>query len=184
MKILIACCLAVLMACSSIDAAEQPAGDRQDFYLLLSGLLNVNQDEYVYTDNTGKVNVDELMMFKALEKIYVANIEPDLDNNRFSVERLKVVMFFAFYAEQRNASAFQEYLAADLMPIYLANKKTFVSILQELPFLAAANCARLSAYFGHEGLHLDQKPSFVKDNQAFLQQQLGGSQYDQCMRFF
>ncbi|BFM10709.1 hypothetical protein R50072_08620 [Simiduia litorea] len=184
MKNLIACCLVVLVACASIDAAEQPSGDTQDFYLLLSGLLNVNQDEYVFIDSSGKTAVDELKMFKALEQIYITNIEPDLNDNSFSVERLKLVMFFAFYAEQRNASAFQEYLAADLMPIYLGNKNTFVKILKELPFLTAANCARLNAYFGHEGMNEDKKPDFIKTNKALFQQTLESTQYSQCMTFF
>jgi len=158
--------------------------EAEDFHLLLSSLLAINAEQFSYTDDQGKTRSDPLKQFKALENIYIKNIKPDLKNNKFSEKQLKIVLFFSFYAINRNSAAFREYLAADLMPIYLENTDSFLEILSELPFLIESNCDRLNAYFGFEGKHLGEKDQFIKNNEPKFQQHLGEVQMELCFGNF
>ncbi len=184
MKYLLVYSLIFLFSCSNINATETSLNEEHDFHTLLSNLLKVNQDKYTYLDQSGKKHPDSLKMFKELERIYIKNIEPDLEGGKFSPKRLKIIMYFSFYSYVNKSSAFQGYLASDLMPIYTDNNKIFLQILKEFPFLIPSNCNRLNAYFGHEGNNEDKKPSFIIANKKLLSQYLSDDQYNLCMRSF
>ena len=143
-----------------------------DFYVLMSELLNINNNRYQYKDKDGHLLNDSLRMFKELEATYIKYIDPDLENNRFSNKRLKIVAFFSFYAYHRNSAAINEYLASDLVPIYAQNRSQFLEILSELPFLIVPNCNRLNAYFGFEGKNMEGKPKFLSDNEQLIKSSL------------
>ncbi|MGH1470352.1 MAG: hypothetical protein ACRBCS_04115 [Cellvibrionaceae bacterium] len=124
-----------LTACSSVKkpiSSENSAfyfvesqNEKHSYYVILSHLLNINNNRYQYTDSEGVRRVDELTSFKELEAIYSSAIKPDIENNRYSLKQLKIIMLLAFYAEERNSAAFNEYLAADLMPLYRSNPSDF-----------------------------------------------------------
>ena len=175
--------LMFLCACSSINAQDNSSDEQQDFYVLLSNLLKLNSMDYTYTDSDGKKHPDRLKAFKDLERIYIKNIEADMPNEMFSSKRLKIVMYFSYYSKISNSAALLEYLAADLKPIYSANKETFLEILRELPFLLPSNCERLGAYFGHEGKNEEKEKQFVKNNKSIFSKYLGVEQASQCIKY-
>ena len=173
-----------LSACSSHDASENPSSIDNEYYILLSSLLNVNEGRYFYIDEHGVKKSDSLKVFKELERVYIENIEPDLPNNKFTPERLKIIMFFSFYSHERSSAGFQEYLAADLLPIFNNNKETFVLILKELPFLIQSNCNRLNEYFGHEGNNANKKPDFITNNKQLFSDYLNSDELRLCFSNF
>ncbi len=172
------------MACSNIHATNPEYDEKHDYHILLSSLLNVNEDNFTYLDENGMKQPDSLKLFKELERIYSRNIKPDLPNEQFSKEKLKVIMYFSFYAHENNSAAFQEYLAEDLMPIYLNNMDSFSAVMKELPFLIDSNCNRLNAYFGHEGKNEDKKNSFIANKIKLLSKNLTNDQYKKCVSNF
>lgn len=184
MKHLIVLSTFLLMACSNINASNQTHSEENDYHNLLSSLLNVNENKYTYSDDNGVKQPDSLKLFKELERIYSRNIEPDQPNGQTSEKRLKVIMYFSFYAQAKNSGAFQEYLAEDLMPLYLNNMDSFSAVMKELPFLIDSNCNRLNAYFGHEGKNEEKKHDFVNHNAQKLTQYLSGDQKKVCMSNF
>lgn len=184
MKYIILFSFICLSACSSLDASEKSSSIENQYYILLSSLLNVNESRHIYIDEHGKKQPDSLKAFKELERVYIENIEPDLSNNKFTPERLKIIMFFSFYSHEKNSAAFQEYLAADLAPIYNNNKETFVQILKELPFLIQSNCNRLNAYFGHEGNNANKKPGFITKNKQSFSNYLNSDELSLCFSNF
>ncbi|MCP4471177.1 MAG: hypothetical protein GY815_10905, partial [Gammaproteobacteria bacterium] len=161
MKYTIIIWLILVSACSNLKSEE---GHYDEYSILLSSLLNVNEGVFTYIDEKGNKQPDELKKFKELERIYIKNISPDLTNNKFSNKRLKIIMFYSFYSFEKKSAAFQEYLAADLMPIYISNPDSFLKILNELPFLIKSNCNRLNANFGFEGKNTYNKSNFLKQN--------------------
>lgn len=181
MKSIVLILLIVISACSSINASEKY---QNEYSTLLSSLLNINEGKYTFIDAKGKEQPDALKIFKELERIYIKSIKPDLTNNKFSTKRLKIVMFYAFYAHEKKSGAFQEYLASDLMPIYIENKDEFLQILKQLPFLTLSNCNRLNAYFGFEGKNIGNKSIFLKQNRAYFKNNLNTKQYEICIDRF
>lgn len=181
MKYTIIIWLILLTACSNSNASE-PRHD--EYSILLSSLLNINEEKYTYVDEKGKNQPDSLKKFKELERIYINNITPDLANDKFSNKRLKIIMFYSFYSLTNNSAAFQEYLATDLMPIYSDNSDVFLRILNELPFLIQSNCNRLDAFFGFEGKNLDKKSNFIKQNFKHFNNHLNSDQYELCTSSF
>jgi len=165
-------------ACASKNIAQH------DYYVLMSELLDINNDRYQYKDDTGRLKNDSLRQFKELESIYIENIEPDLESHRFSEKRLKFVMFFSFYAYQRNSAAINEYLATDLIPIYNQNRDLFLKALNELPFLVTPNCNRLNAYFGFEGKNMEKKENFIKNNEQIIKSTLTNKNSKLCLNEF
>lgn len=184
MKHLIVLSVFLLMACSNINASNQAYDEAHDYHILLSSLLSVNENKYTYLDANGEKKPDSLKLFKELERIYSRNIEPDQPNGQTSKKRLKVIMYFSFYAQAKNSGAFQEYLAEDLMPIFLNNMNSFSVIMKELPFLIDSNCNRLNAYFGHEGKNKEKKHDFIKHNAQALTQHLNEDQRTVCLSNF
>jgi len=186
MKLLLLVSLLVLSACSSLPALEQQHNIRDDYAVAFAALLSVDEQRHNYVDSQGITQTDHLKLFKELERVYINAFTPDLENNTFSPDRLKLAIFFAFYAEQRNSSALQEYLATDLMPIYLSNRADFLTALDELPFLITANCDRLNVYFGFEGKNTSgqQKQRFIQQNTPLFDQYLGPKHKQQCLALF
>ena len=184
MKYLFIFCAFLLMASSNINASNQTYSEENDYHTLLSSLLSVNEHKYTYLDANGENKPDSLKLFKELERIYSRNIEPDQPNGQTSEKRLKVIMYFSFYAQTKNSGAFQEYLAEDLMPIFLNNMDSFSATMKDLPFLIDSNCNRLNAYFGHEGKSKEKKHDFVNHNVHALTQHLNEDQRTVCMSNF
>ena len=174
----------LLFACSSTSASESIYNKEGDFYILLSNLLGVNKKQYTYIDTQGNRQPNLLKRFKKLEKVYIKNIEPDLADDKFSFDRLKMVMFFSFYSYEKKSAAFQEYLAVDLMRIYADNKITFMEILKELPFLIQSNCDRLNSFFGFEGKNDNKKTFFIEKNEKIFDKYLTHDQARLCMENF
>lgn len=181
MKYTIIIWLVLLSACSNLTTSESY---HEEYSTLLSSLLNVNEDVFTYIDERGSKQLDELKKFKELERIYIKNINPDLTNNKLSDERLKIIMFYSFYSFVHKSAVFQEYLAADLMPIYINNADSFLMILNELPFLIQSNCNRLNAYFGFEGKNTDKKSAFIKQNINLFNKYLISDKYELCLSSF
>lgn len=174
----------LLSACSSINASENTDTGEDDFDILLSNLLNVNQHRHTYIDEQGNKQPNSLGRFKELERVYIKTIEPDLKSDKFSPKRLKTVMFFSFYAYEKKSAAFQEYLATDLMSIYTHNQITFMETLKELPFLIPSNCDRLNAFFGFEGKNNNKKQRFIEKNQTIFTKYLTNEQAKLCISKF
>ena len=184
MKVLLLLALLLSTACTAGNLKTESSGESAEFHVLLSDLLNINQDKYTYIDASGQRQIDSLRMFKGVERIYIDYIEPDQKNGGFSHEQLKVIMFFSFYAEQKNSAALLEYLAADLMPVYQADPVAFLKALNESPFLIAANCRRLNAYFGFEGKNAGKKPGFVDNARRLMEQYLAVKNRKMCIEQF
>lgn len=184
MKYTIIIWLILLTSCSNTSASKPYNNEDSKYNLLLSSLLNINQNKYTYIDANGKKQPDSLKKFKELEKIYINNIKPDLDNNKFSNKQLKIIMFYSFYSYEKKSAAFQEYLSADLMPIYNQNKDSFLAVLKELPFLIPSNCDRLNSFFGFEGKNIGKKPKFVKQNNEIFKKYLNPEQFKSCINHF
>ena len=184
MKVWVLVLLLLLSACSSLNVLEPNHNEKQDYYILLSSLLGINENRNSYIDSNGNAQIDHLKSFKELEAIYIRHIKPDKQYGKFSPKRLKIIMLFAFYAEQRNSAAFNEYLASDLVPIYVNNKDLFLQTISELPFLLAANCNRLNAYFGFEGKNNSGKSKFIASNLDWFEKYLTVEQKQQCLAQF
>lgn len=184
MKHLIVGILLVLTACSYTNAEVRKTDETETYYILLSNLLDVNQDRHTFTYASGVKQLDSLAAFKELERIYTQYIQPDMKNNTYSENRIKIILLFAFYAQQHHSAAFNEYLATDLMPIYMNNKTRFLKVLSELPFLTSASCNRLDKYFGFEGRSSDKKPAFITENKKRFTTMLNSSQMKECQALF
>ncbi|MCW8997707.1 MAG: hypothetical protein OQK04_03175, partial [Kangiellaceae bacterium] len=155
-----------------------------DYEILLAALLEENSSRFTYRNSKGNQVFDELKEFKALESIYIKNVDAFETDLNSSVTQLKTIMFFSFYSLERNSAAFQEYLASDLMPIYLRNKKAFLEILRASPFLIAANCNRLNAFFGFEGLNKNKKSLFLDENKNMFFEALDKEEFKLCWSSF
>ena len=175
--------LGLLLTVPSLYATDD-VKEVDEFHSVLSSLLNVNQVRYTYVDAQGQRKNDALKMFKEMESIYIKYIKPDLPDGRHSEKRLKVLMLFAFYAEKNNSAAFLEYLAADMVPIYHKNRKTFLKGLNELAYMIPATCGRLNAHFGHEGKNANKKKYFIKINKKIIIATLKKENAQICMREF
>ncbi len=184
MKSFLLILLLLISACSSINASEKHRNEESEYSALISSLLNIDEDKYTYIDEKGKKQPDELKKFKELERIYIDNIKPDVADNKFSHKRLKIIMFYAFYSHEKKSGAFQEYLASDLMPIYIENKDNFLQVLKQLPFLTLSTCDRLNAYFGFEGKNTEKKSMFLKQNREYFENNLDTYQYKICVDNF
>ena len=88
-------------------------------------------------------------------------------------------MFFAFY-ERNKFSGLSGNLASDLLPLYLKNKITFLTILSNKPFLIDANCSKLNAYFSFEVNFISR--SFIKLNKA--KHVLNADNFKRCFQHF
>lgn len=159
----------LLAACST--QADLPPVSGED--LLLSSLLDINRSRYVYKDPKGNEMFDELQHFKALEKFYIENIELEKDKSELTDKQIKLLFFFAYYAQNKRAAIFQEYLAADLMPIFEKQEGNFLSALADQPYLISPVCERLNAYFGFEGQHLNEKQPFLTQKSENIKIRLG-----------
>ena len=184
MKIFKTLTLVAFIVFPYISHGEYSSDEKHDFYMLLSALLEVNSNIYTYIGKDGEIHVDYLKRFKEMERIYIKNVGPDLDDDKFSVKRLKTIMYFSFYADVSNSAAIQEYLASDLMPIFENNKEAFSKILSELPFLLPSNCERLSAFFGNEGRNRGEEESFIANNKERLSRHLNDDQLTSCIGYF
>ncbi len=184
MKNILLILLILVSACSSISASEKHLNEENEYSIILSSLLNINEDKFTYIDENGKKQPDALKKFKELERIYIKNIKPDIANKKLSNKRLKIILFYTFYAYEKKSGAFQENLASDLMPIYIENKDNFLHVLKELPFLTLSTCNRLNAYFGFEGKNTDKKTLFLKQNEVFFKNSLNTYQYKICVDSF
>ncbi|MBV1869550.1 MAG: hypothetical protein KUG76_01480 [Gammaproteobacteria bacterium] len=174
----------LISACSIINGSERYKNEENERSTLLSSLLNLDKEEYTYIDAKGEKQSDSLKAFKELERIYIKNIKPDLPNNKLSVKRLKIIMFYSFYAHEKKSGAFQEYLASDLMPVFIDNTDEFLRILKQLPFLTVSNCNRLNASFGFEGKHAINKNKFLKEYEIYFKDNLDLNQYKACIDNF
>ncbi|MGI1679493.1 MAG: hypothetical protein K6L75_12210 [Cellvibrionaceae bacterium] len=181
-----------LTACSSVekpiyskDSASysfESQNEKYSYYAILSHLLNINNDRYQYTDSEGIKRTDELKSFKELEAIYITAIKPDIENSRYSIKQLKIIMLLAFYAEERNSAALNEYLASDLMPIYQSNPNDFLNALKDTSFLIASNCSRLNAFFTSEE-NSENKSIFLDTNKILINEILANNS-SQCLSAF
>lgn len=177
MRLIIVVIIVLLSICSNLMALDQDSIQVKEYSFLFSSLLDIDDGKYTFIAEDGEKYIDELEKFKALENVYIRNIEPDLANNKFSENRLKIVMFLSFYSYERNAAAFLEYLASDIMPIYINNSDAFLKILQELPFLIKANGYLINNYFGWEGENAEKKAGFIEQNDSLFKKYLQGTNY-------
>lgn len=180
--------LLCLAGCSPLSTGELGTGERStgevaDYYAIFSSLLGINEDRFTYTDSEGRQQPDALKLFKQLEEIYMRNIEPQ-EEGAYSREQAKVIMFFAFYAKNRNSGALSEYLASDLHPIVAKNSVMFLELMGELPFLIPSVCDRLNAFFGFEGKHTAGKTDFVRNYSAQAEKYLAKDQAEICLAQF
>lgn len=167
----------------SAKANESSSQEKEDYYVIFSQLLGINENRHVYIDNAGTSWSDELRAFKELEAIYGRYIEADKDGH-YEREQVKVIMLLAFYAVNRGAAAMNEYLASDLKPIYAKNRRMFLDIMGELPFLIPSVCNRLNIFFGFEGKHTQDKPQFLSNNIALFDAHLTKQQSQLCLAQF
>lgn len=171
-------------ACQQSHLAYSKVSNFSDNEILLSALLDENKSRFTYMDSSENLRFDELKEFKALESIYIKNIEPINGKTGLNEKQIKTIMFFAFYAKEKNSAAFQEYLASDLLPLYLKNTKIFLDILNRFPFLIEANCARLNAYFDFEGQQKHNKTDFLKVNKPVFSRRLNSVNLKTCYEHF
>lgn len=183
MKISALTLVLLLTGCSFLSMTESTASEKDDYSIIFSNLLGINENRFTYIDSEGKQHPDHLRLFKELEEIYIRYIEPQQDGT-YSRERIKVIMLFAFYAENRSSGAFSEYLASDLQPIYTKNRLTFLELMRELPFLIPSVCHRLNAFFGFEGKHTSGKDSFIRENTIQFATHLSAKQAETCLAQF
>ncbi|TQV76402.1 hypothetical protein FLL45_00085 [Aliikangiella marina] len=176
--------LLLTTACKNNPVSETNQSQLNDYEILLSALVDDNKKRFTYTDAEGNQKFDELKEFKALESIYIKNIEMKDANGQLSEKNLKAIMFFAFYAKERNSAAFQEYLATDLLPLYLKNRKAFLVVLEQSPFLIDANCSRLNAYFSFEDQQKINRNDFLQDNQPIFSRELTPENSNRCLKHF
>jgi hypothetical protein len=184
MRVFILTILLLLSACSSLNAIESSDNEEYDYYVIFSNLLGINESRFSYTDSNGKSHSDQLKLFKELEDIYLKYAKNGHDNGIYTKEQIKVIMLFAFYAENRNSGAFNEYLASDLKPIYSKNQQAFLDSMVELPFLISPTCNRLNAFFGFEGKNVSGKEAFIKENEANFEKYLNNTQVKACLSQF
>lgn len=176
--------LATIISCSNKIHSQQSANDVSDFDTLLASLLDENKQRFTYVDSNGNKKYDELKEFKALESIYIKNSINDENKGNLSERQIKIMMFYSFYSQEKKSAAFLEYLASDLMPIYLNNKVEFLKLLKKLPFLIQANCNRLNAFFGFEGKNLQKKSQFLQENKSLFSKHLNKKQLEVCLSNF
>lgn len=183
MKTLSIILLLLLTGCTTLSGSKPIEQEKEDYFVIFSSLLGINENRYTYTDQYGIEHPDQLAAFKELEVIYIRNIEPQIDGT-FSPEQIKVAMFFSFYAKNRGSGAFSEYLASDLLPLYLDNKDSFLASMSELPFFIPSVCDRMNAYFGFEGKNASKKEGFIRDNLLLFKSQLTNEQAELCLEQF
>lgn len=175
--------LLILAGCSNLTTGNSIPTEKEDYYVILSSLLKVNDDRFTYIDAEGKTQKDKLKAFQQLEKIYIRYVE-DPESKEYTQEQLKIIMFFAFYASEVNSGAFREYLAADLNPIYSANTPLFLEIMAEQSFLIEPVCDRLNAFFGFEGKNASSKADFLENNTVLFKEYFSKNQTEACLAQF
>lgn len=131
----------VLVSCANTETTHPTK--EHDYFVVLSQLLENYPERHQFTDDEGKQQTDELAHFKELEAIYIRTFTP-IAGSELSDKQIKLALFFAFYASLKNSAAISEYLAEDLPKLFNAQPKTFISTLDELPFLVRAVCDRLA----------------------------------------
>ncbi len=152
------------------------------YQLLLASLLDdVDSAHFSYINQQGIEKFDKLKHFKALEQVYISSIENKPNHKSLTTDQLKILLFFSFYAEQKNSAAFLEYLAADLMPVYKTQTKEFLKLLNNYSFLVKPNCGRLNAYFGFEGKNRSEKTSFLSTNSDLILEYLSSENAKICL---
>ncbi len=166
---------------NSINTTNKGSSDNA---LLFVSLLNLDLSAYSYVDEQGKSHYDELAHFKALEKIYKKNAEPEKGRTTLNDQQLKTLLFMAFYAKHKNSGAFQGYLATDLMPIYKKQSEQLLSILASNGYLVEPTCERLNRYFGFEGMNAEKKAPFLKKNTIQIHEALGEEYGSLCLTQF
>lgn len=193
-KTLFLTCVIFLNACAqspinnsdaTTNSTESVTVEFDRYQLLLASLLDdVDVNHFSYTDQQGVKKFDQLKHFKALEQVYISSIERKTSHTRLTTDQLKILLFFSFYAEQKNSAAFLEYLAADLMPAYKMQTQEFLKLLNNYSFLVRPNCRRLNAYFGFEGKNLTEKPSFISSNRDLILENLSIKNAKKCLYEF
>ena len=152
-----------------------------DFDLLLSSLLNINQDRYTYVNSQGKKELDSLRLYKKNAAVYMKYLKPDLLDGRHSEKRLKVFLLIAFIADSHKYGATRQALADHLVPIYNKNRKSFLKSLKELAFMIPATCRRLNSHFGHEGKNADKRIPFIEQNTDIINSILNTKDAQVCL---
>ncbi len=174
-------CVSFYQADSTLQVRDKKY---DDYSLLLSHFLGIYPEHFQYVDDGGIKHPDELKLFKALEEIYVRNLDligqKDQGEGKLD-EAIRVIMFYAFYAQQRNSGAFNAYLASDLLPVYEKNRHRFLRVMSEHPFLISSVCNRLNAFFGFEGNNFSGKNTFVNNNIPHVQKALLPDQQEACL---
>ena len=146
--------------------------NNSDFNFILFSLLELKDNQYTYIDSQGKNHTDSLKIFKKLENIYIESLKKAIENKKDKEKHFKKIMFFSFYAYEKNSAAFQEYLSSDLMSVYKKDRNLFLKTLSKFPFLIEANCNHLNSYFGFEGKHQEEKPDFIRKNEKIFSKYL------------
>lgn len=175
--------LLLLSVCSTLPSSDLHKNEKDDYYAIYSNLLGINENRYTYIDTEGVSHSDQLKLFKELEEIYGRYIEPQ-GEAQYSQEQAKVIMFFAFYAKNRDSGAFSEYLASDFKPLYSQNRSMFLELMSELPFLIPSVCNRLNAFFGFEGNNTSGKENFIRENKDHFYSILSTEQAKICLAQF
>lgn len=147
--------------------------------ILLHAYLGLSHPLNIETLATGEEYVDELKEFKQLEKLYMLNVEPA--SGSFSKKNLAILMFFAAYASDRNNAAFNEYLAADLTPVFKEVPERFLSQLANIPSVTEMVCDRLAAYYSSEAAESKDINEFVARYKSQFQSYLTADQYKICL---
>lgn len=154
-----------------------------DLALLTSSLLSVNQKQFTYQAADGTQQPDELQQFKALEALYIrTKLDAQNSNSKSQTASIKLMMFFAYYADSRNNGAFSEYLASDILPIYQNDPAKFLQVMQELPFFTTAVCNRLNTYFYFEKNLPAEKVTFINTNYPLISNYLSTTNTEQCLQ--
>lgn len=168
---------------SQLDV-EKPTPVLSDDAILLSQLLNTHHNRHQYVDSAGRSHFDELSAFKELARLYAKTVDKKNQDGQMADGDLKRIMFFAFYAKVHNNAAINESLSRDLMPIYLSNRGSFISLLAELPFLIASNCERLAANARYSNNPEQLNLKFIENNKTQLLQSLKPYNTMQCLEQF
>ncbi len=184
--ILSACAHTPLENTTSVNESQLDTVQKIDqYHLLLASLLDeIDISHFSYVNQQGVKKFDQLQHFKALEQVYIANIENRPGQSKLTAPQIKILMFFAFYAQQKKSAAFLEYLAEDLMSVYQSQPQRFLQQLNHHPYLIAANCDRLNAHFGFKGKNAEKKSSFLINNTQNFKQYLSDENAETCLKAF
>ncbi len=159
-------------------------GIQSDSEVMVNRLLHIDDKKFISKTEGGETFYDSLSEFKEWEVLYIKYSKYGAEEQYWTNDELKKLLFIAFIARTNSDAAISESFSSDLIPVYNQNSDQVLAILSELKFLVPATCYYFNEYFGFEGKNAEEKGEWLKRNKSRFVSNLGNADGKACFAFF